>query len=379
MMKKLLSLVLTALMLCCTALAEDSLCLTALNVGKADALLLTAGDDVYLIDTGTEESWGQLSCALKVLEVTHLTGVIVTHMDKDHYGGAAALSMSGIEVDGWYASWAWEKDNWEKHPIVKAAALRGAEVTKLSSGDTLPLGDGKITVLGPLQRREDSENDNSLVLLVESGAGSMLLTGDMEYDEEEELLSAGVIPSCTVLKVAHHGRDDATSAALASAVSPQIAVISTSTDESPDKKVLNVLKNAGAQIFQTYQATCGVRVTVSGGNAAAELLNYGELPAIQDGIEIEDKDNQADTLVIANHGSETADLSGWFIRSERGGELFVIPQGTMLESGESLLIATDSSDESGDLHWQEKNVWHNSKADAAILYDAYGREVAEAE
>lgn len=378
-MKKLFTIVLAALMLCCMALAEESLCLTALNVGKADALLLTAGDDVYLIDTGTDEGWGLLSCALKVLDVTHLTGVIVTHMDKDHDGGAAALSMSGIQVDGWYASWAWEKDNWEKHPLVEAAALQGAEVTTLAYGDTLPLGEGKMTVLGPLQRREDSENDNSLVLLAEGGDGSILLTGDMKYDEEDDLLSAGVIPSCTVLKVAHHGRDDATSSAFVSAVSPQIAVISTSTDESPDKKVLNVLKNAGAQIYQTYQATCGIRVTVSGGKATAEVLNYGELPAIQEGIAIEDKDNEADTLVIANHSSETADLSGWFIRSERGGELFVIPQGTTLASGGLLLIATDSSDESGDLHWPEKNVWHNSKSDAAILYDVYGREVTEAE
>ena len=64
----------------------------------------------------------------------------------------------------------------------------------------------------------------------------MLLTGDMEYDEENDLLAAGVIPSCEVLKVGHHGRDDATSAALVAAVQPKVAVISTSSCRNPPRK-----------------------------------------------------------------------------------------------------------------------------------------------
>ena len=108
---------------------DDKLTLVAFNVGKADALLLTSGDTAYLIDTGTEDSWTDLSRALEALGVTHLTGVIVTHMDKDHYGGAKQLAESDIAIDGWYASWAWEKEKWKKHPVVKAAAVRGEEIT----------------------------------------------------------------------------------------------------------------------------------------------------------------------------------------------------------------------------------------------------------
>ena len=112
---------------------DDKLTLVAFNVGKADALLLTSGDTAYLIDTGTEDSWADLSRALEALGVTHLTGVIVTHMDKDHYGGAKQLAESDIAIDGWYASWAWEKEKWKKHPVVKAAAVRGEEITCLRS------------------------------------------------------------------------------------------------------------------------------------------------------------------------------------------------------------------------------------------------------
>ena len=280
-MKRLLTLLLTLMMLltmtacgATTVETDDALTLVAFNVGKADALLLTSGEITYLIDTGTEDSWADLSRALETLGVTHLTGVIVTHMDKDHYGGAEQLAESDIAIDGWYAPWAWEKDKWKKHPLVKAAAIRGEEITLLQPGDTL--SDGLLTVIGPIQERKESENDNSLVLVAAGGGGKMLLTGDMKYDEENDLLAAGAIPSCEVLKVGHHGRDDATSATLVAAVQPKVAVISTNSvvlPESPAKKVLNVLKNAGVAVVQTQQAEIGVRVTISGGIVSVKLLN----------------------------------------------------------------------------------------------------------
>lgn len=359
-----------------------ALSLMAINVGKADALLLTSGESQYLIDTGTQESWGQLSAMLRLLDIRHLDGVIVTHMDKDHYGGASALAMSSIAVNAWYVPWAWEDDNWQKHPIVKAAALRGDSVTKLYAGDTLPLQEGSITVLGPLNERKESENDNSLVLLVEGGGGRMLLTGDMEYDEENDLLLAGKIPSCQVLKVAHHGRDDATSSMLVSVVKPEVAIISTSTaelPESPAKKVLTLLQSAGAQIVQTQQATGGVRVRLQNGKASAELVHISELPPEMTGIVFTEKDNKADTLCIANEGDTAVDLSGCFLRSERGGELFVLPDGVTLAPGETLVIGTYSSNGTMDLCWPDKNVWHDKKDDAALLYDVYGRLVAQKE
>ena len=231
---------------------DDKLTLVAFNVGKADALLLTSGDTAYLIDTGTEDSWADLSRALEALGVTHLTGVIVTHMDKDHYGGAKQLAESDIAIDGWYASWAWEKEKWKKHPVVKAAAVRGEEITLLKPGDTL--SDGLLTVIGPIQEREESENDNSLVLVASGGGGKMLLTGDMEYDEENDLLAAGVIPSCDVLKVGHHGSKTSSTEAFLNAVHPEIAVIEVGADNSyghPSQKVLDRLDALGSRVYRT--------------------------------------------------------------------------------------------------------------------------------
>ncbi len=378
-MKRMLMLMLTLLSLLNTAVAEESqpLTLFAVNVGKGDALLLNAGSHTYLIDTGKIEHWGELSRALKTLQVTHLTGVILTHTDKDHAGGLWALATSSIAVENWYASAFFADVKESKHPAAVAAELRGQEVIWLKAGDELPLGDGLLRVIGPMSASE-TENCNSLVMIAEGGGGRMLLAGDMEFPEELELLNAGVIPNCDVLKVGNHGEDDATSEALIKYVQPQIAVISTSTAEEPDTPSLRVerdLMKKGAAIYETQQAESGVLVTLQAGEAEAQLMSYREHPELPQGVTLTGRDAKEDHIRIRNGGGQAVDISSWYIVSDRGGEIFVLPEGTTLQPGSEVLISTLSSEEAGDIVWPEKKVWHKSKDDAAMLYDVYGRLV----
>lgn len=379
-MKRALSMLLALLTLTGTACAEsDGLTLFAVNVGKADALLLSAGKETYLIDTGTAESWGKLSCALKMLGVETLTGVILTHTHGDHAGGAWSLATSSIPVEGWYASAYYEGVKEKKHPAVLAAELRGQDVTWLKGGDTLPLGDGLLTVLGPIQP-DEKENNNSLVLLAEGGGGRMLLTGDMEFPEETSLLNAGVIPDCDVLKVGNHGNRDATSEPLVRQVRPRVAIVSTDSAVEPDTpapRVLQALLKFGADIYLTQQAEAGVLVTLRDGRVQAQTTDYAALPAPAAGVMLSAPNLDNDEITLRNESGEPIDLTGWYLHSERGGEQFVLPEGTVLVPGESLTVTTLSSDEPGDLLWPEKKVWHKSKEDKARLYDAYGRLMAE--
>ena len=375
--------VMLALALTATALAESPyekadkpLTLFAVNVGKGDALLLNCGAETYLIDTGLQENWGDLSCALKMLQVTRLTGVILTHTDKDHAGGLLPLATSSIEVERWYAPAHYTDVKKEsKHPAVEAAALRGEKVTFLRAGDELPLGNGHLTVLGP-RSLSDVENCNSLVLLAEASGGRMLLTGDMEFPEESELLAAGVIPKCDVIKIANHGENDATSEALLRVVQSEIAVISTSTAAEPDTpsmRVLALLASAGVEMYQTQDAQSGVLVTIDQGEATANLMGYAEFPAANRNVAIADVDNQDDHITLRNSGKSAADVGGWYIVSEKGNQIFVLPEGTEIAPGGELVIGSQSSKDAGDLTWPDKKVWHKSKEDAAFLYDVYGR------
>ncbi len=352
--------------------------LLSVNVGKADCHLLQWEGQTWMIDTGTGESWGAVSAALLAMGVDRLAGVVLTHTHKDHAGGALALASSSIAVDAWYAPAYYTEVTEKKHPAVLAAALRGQGVTWLKAGDSLPFGSGRLTVLGPVARDADKENNNSLVLLAEAAGGSVLLTGDMEQPEEESLLRAGVLAPVTVLKVGNHGEGDATGETFALAVRPQVAVISTNSVAEPDtpsKRVLKLLKKAGATIALTESAAGGVLTRVRDGKATASLVSW-EIPPLQGtGVVLEALDPEEDLLTLRNTGAETADLSGWFVRSDRGLEVFVFPAGTTLAPGAALTLATLSSGRTGDLLWREKNVWHDKKAETARLFDAWGREL----
>ena len=379
-MKRLLLLMISLLTLgaCVPAHAAETMTLFAVNVGKADALLLNCGEATYLIDTGSAESWGQLSCALRLLGVTHLNGVIVTHTDRDHIGGVPMLAASSIAVDQWYASRYFTDMSESEHPAYLAARKRGQAVVWLSDGDVIELPGGRLTVLSPAEASKE-ENDNSLVLLAESAAGRMLLMGDAELTAERSLLERHPdLPECQVLKVGHHGGDDATSKALLSLIDPQVAVISTSSEarpETPAQSVLWRLAKKGVNVGVTQDGGAGVLVTLENGVATMALTDWTSLPEPLSGVRLTAKDAKADTVTLTNGGDQTADLSGWFLRSDRGGEVFIFPEGTILSPGGSLTVGSLTTDTATDLLWPEKNVWHNKKDDAAHLFDVYGRMI----
>ena len=257
------------------ASGSPALSLYAINVRKADALLLRCGKSAYLIDTGKKSGAEQILKVLADEGITCLDGIILTHTHTDHTGGLKVLLDSDLEIGKLYASRWYVEDG--KHPIDKALKKNphreNLEVVWLSSGDSLPLDGGTLEVLGPVVESE-VENCNSLVLLAAGGGGTMLLTGDMEFPEEETLLAAGLIPKVDVIKIANHGEEDATGANLIRACEPKAAVISTNTEDEPDtphKRVLKLLDQYGVKVYQTQDTENGVLITLEGGEIRTEM------------------------------------------------------------------------------------------------------------
>lgn len=255
--------------------AGEEMSLYVLNVGKADSMILRSGENIYLIDTGRGSTMDVTESALKEEGITHLDAVIITHMDSDHVGGLKKLLKSDVTLDHIYVpAYFLQEEKDKENPAIKAAEKQGRETEILEAGQTLPLGEGKITVLGPISPATDKEDNNSLVLLAEAAGGSILLGGDMEFPEEAALLRAGVIPRADVLKVPNHGDGDATSEEFLRAVQPKIAVISTSTEEketTPDPRIMELLEQMNVETCQTQDSRTGVLVTLRDGEAAVEL------------------------------------------------------------------------------------------------------------
>ncbi|MBQ3304583.1 MAG: lamin tail domain-containing protein [Clostridia bacterium] len=355
----------------------SSVRLFAVNVGKGDALILKAGDWVGLIDAGKPSAMGRVRAALKGLGVEKLNAVFLTHTDDDHAGGLDWLAQSDMPVDNWYAPAMYTGVKEKKHPMILAAALRGQAVQWLQRGDALSLpGGATLRVLAPASLFEDKDDNNSLVMMLESGQGKMLLTGDMELPEEAELLGQGDDLRCAVLKVPNHGDDDTTSAEFAKAASARVAVISTDSQEkpgTPDPGVVRRLEAAGTTVVVTQDAGMGLLVTLEGGEATVKAVDI-EAPPVS-GPYIADVDPDDDTIALGNSGSANVDLSGFSLYSDKGGELYAFPEGTVLSPGATLTVGTNSTDGNYDLLWDDKKVVNKKKTDTFYLYDDYGRIV----
>ncbi len=250
----------------------------ALNVGKADCILLRVEGHAYLVDTGYKRSSDQMLAMLAHEGVTHLDGVFLTHEHKDHYGGLNALVSSAIKIDTFYTS-AYCLDGFgAKHHAVSAAAQRGQTVNYLKSGDAVEISDtARFTVLGPTKAAKDNENNNSLVMRLETAEGSILLTGDMKFDEEYCLITGGLLSQTDVLKVAFHGDNTSTSTSFLNAVKPRVGVISTSSAEekdTPSRETLYRLASVGCKTYVTQDAPSAVRVTLSAGNIDVRMEDW---------------------------------------------------------------------------------------------------------
>lgn len=246
-----------------------------INVGKADAALLSTGKGYYLIDTGTKDASEDLLAALEAMGVTALDGVFLSHTHSDHVGGLETLAES-IPIAMLYHSDITELTKKGVNKFERFSEELGIPHRALTAGEALTLSGGVTAeVLGPLEPNEEDDNDQSLVLKVWANGRTILFTGDMQFAEERSLMSAGTDLSADVLKVGNHGNPDATLASFAEAVSPAYAVISTDTGEDEDSanpRVQSALE--GAEILLTEDAALGILITIkSNGTILAKEAN----------------------------------------------------------------------------------------------------------
>lgn len=227
------------------SLPEDALHVHVIDVGKADAILLESPDANVLVDCGTAEAAEDVLRYLAARGIDRLDAVWISHPDDDHCGGLPAV-LQTVPADAVVESPVGESIS-GMTALPQAVPLRRAAV-----GERYAYGAMTFEVLGPLQDYAESNNDSTVFRLRYDGF-SMLFCGDMEARAERDLLAGGAALRADVLKVAHHGSDTSTSAALLEAVQPRYAVISSGEDRSmlPRNAVLQRLHTAGAEIFRT--------------------------------------------------------------------------------------------------------------------------------
>ncbi|MBL0141191.1 MAG: DNA internalization-related competence protein ComEC/Rec2 [Betaproteobacteria bacterium] len=196
-----------------------------LDVGQGLAVVVRTATHALAYDAGP--SWSADSDSgsrivvpyLRGEGVRRLDGIVITHADDDHAGGAASVARSRAPT--WMLSPLDEVD--ERHGLAPDSG-------PCTAGTRWDWDGVAFEVLHPsaeaLRDRQRRENDRSCVIRVDAAAGSMLLTADIERLAESELLSRSRERlRADVLLVPHHGSRTSSTPEFIAAVSPDAALI----------------------------------------------------------------------------------------------------------------------------------------------------------
>lgn len=231
-----------------------------LDVGQGDGIILQTPAVSVLIDGGSADQQ-QIAryCdepALSYYGIGRPDLIIITHEDEDHCGGLLQMLEEGTMSAGQILlpdiAESSKGDNY--HRIEYLAKLRGIPVGYLHRFQTIRAGRLQMSCLGPDAGAEyGSANEGSVVLYLQYGKFSALLTGDLEGEGEKELIrnlegNSGALSRLPVtwLKVAHHGSRGATSDEFLSRISCRFATISCGEDNRyghPHRQLLQRLEN----------------------------------------------------------------------------------------------------------------------------------------
>jgi len=241
--------------------AEGTLEVIFLDVGQADCILLKTDGHNMLIDAGVELKNNRVTTAeinrvlgyLREYDITHLDYLVATHPHADHIGAMAAVINEMDSIGEILMPDATSTSDTFKN-YLKAIEEKDVPMTIPEPGDVFMLGEARMQVLAPSSPTYSDVNDYSIVLRVEFGSKTFLLTGDAEAKSEREQLDSGLSLKADVLKVGHHGSRTSSSQAYLNAVDPIYAIISCGTGNSyghPHNESMTRLVAMDVEIFRT--------------------------------------------------------------------------------------------------------------------------------
>lgn len=228
----------------------DDYRVTVLDVGQGQCVLLQSGGRTYMVDCGgsyADDAADKAAATLLSQGITQLDGLIVTHYDADHVGGAVHL-LNRVSAKVLILPEGEDEKGFEEKLL---ANFRG-EVIRGDRDIEITWGDSTITVFA--SEYFGNSNESSLCVLFHEEECDILVTGDRGTFGETILVRESDIPQLDVLVVGHHGSSGSTGETLLEATKPKVAVISvgaTNPYRHPSAATLQRLEKYGCEVRRT--------------------------------------------------------------------------------------------------------------------------------
>jgi competence protein ComEC len=231
--------------------------MVACDVGQGDALVLSTGPEgggsnAVVIDTGPDPV--AVDRCLAELGVRRVRLLVLTHDHLDHVGGIDGVAHTRA-VDGLLSSPLPEPPSGQ-HLIDRAGRRLGLVPSAAVAGTHLEIGALRLDVLGPtrIARGSRSDPNNTSIVVRATVAGHlMMLPGDAEVEEQDDLLASGTGLAAEVLKVPHHGSAWSDPSFLR-AVGARVAIVSVGAHNDyghPSPSLVSEIAAEGIPLFRT--------------------------------------------------------------------------------------------------------------------------------
>lgn len=238
---------------------ENNLHVYYIDVGQADSILVMNEKQSLLIDAGNNEDGDMVVNFIKDKGITKLDYIIGTHPHEDHIGGMDDV-INNIDVDKSYLP-AIQTNTKTYQDVLQAIKDKNKKINSLKKGDKFNIGEAEFEVMTDSILDKNNLNLSSNIIRMVFNGTSFLFTGDAETENEKSI----TWEQTDILKVGHHGSTTSTSQKFLNQIKPKYAIISVGKNNDyghPKEKILERLKNEGAEIYRTDE--CGtIEITVT--------------------------------------------------------------------------------------------------------------------
>jgi competence protein ComEC len=255
----------------------------SIDVGQGDATLIELPDRTsVLVDTGGLSADARYDIGARVVApamwargIGWLDGLLLTHGDPDHIGGATSV----LDIFG--PPLIWDGIVVPSHTPMNALRERArrARLTwqMLRASQRWKHAGVTFQIWNPPEpdwERRKVRNDDSVVLELRYGDVSILLPGDISAEVERELLARIPPAPFRVLKAPHHGSASSSSDPFLDALKPSIALVSCGRDNRFGHPAPAVLARYAARHVQVFRTDRDGEIELSTNGRNVEVVTF---------------------------------------------------------------------------------------------------------